>query len=102
MGLWVWDGGRIECSCVMQEIGVITPRESGQTSHPGRSSYHALWVRENLINYPHEGKQMTAGIVLADVPSNRAIGTVAPSVYREVVTGAYLSRRVLPKGVRAA
>ena len=47
MGLRVWDGGRSECHPVMGWIGVepsgnITPRESGLTSYPGRSSQESL------------------------------------------------------------
>jgi hypothetical protein len=93
--LRVEDGGRSECLPVMGGIGVeprgcavrtakgyITPRESGQTSYPGRSS------RESLANHPQEGKQMMAGIVLAGAPSSVTIvHAVAPSVYREVAIG---------------
>ena len=67
------------------------PRESGQTSDPGGS------LRESLINYLEEGRQMTAVFMTqAGAPSNREIDMVAAGQYREVVKGA---RRVLPKGV---
>jgi hypothetical protein len=66
----------------------MIPRESGPTSDPGGSA------RESLINYPEEGKQMTAVATLAGAPSNRVIEVVAAGLHREVVL-----RRVLPKGV---
>ena len=39
------------------------------------------------MNHFEEGRQMTAGIVLAGAPSSGAIHAVAPSAYREVVAG---------------
>jgi len=95
MGLRVWEGGKSECLPVMGRIGVapsgnITPRESGQTST-------WLLVTRKLGKPPQEGKQMTAGIVLAGAPSSGAVHVVAPSVHREVVTS--LSQRVLPGGL---
>ena len=95
MGLRVWEGGESECLPVMGRIGVapsgnITPRESGQTST-------WLLVTRKLGKPPQEGKQMTAGIVLAGAPSSGAVHVVAPSVHREVVTS--LSQRVLPGGL---
>ena len=73
MGLRVEDGGKSECLPVIGRIGVepggctvsatkrvyITPRESGLTSYPGRSS------RESLANRFQEGRQMTAGYGLS-------------------------------------
>ena len=42
MDLRVWDGGISECSFVMKEIGVFTPRESGLNSYPGGLSQDSL------------------------------------------------------------
>ena len=105
-GLRVGDGGKSECLPVAGRIGVepgsctvsatkgyITPRESGQTSNPGRSS------RESLANHFQEGKQMTAVATLAGAPSSvTKVHAVAPSVYREVAI-VPLSQRVLPGGL---
>jgi hypothetical protein len=94
MGLRVGDGGGSEGLPVMGRIGVelagcdrerrtraTSPHAKAGRLPPGRSS------RESLANHSQEGKQMTAGLVLAGAPSSGAIHAVAPSVYREVVTG---------------
>ena len=57
----------------------MIPRESGPTSDPGGSS------REDLKNYPEEGRQMTAVATQAGAPSNRVIEAVAAGLHREVV-----------------
>lgn len=65
-GLRVWEGGGSECLPVMGRIGIasldnIIPRESEQTST------WSLITRE-FGELSREGKQMTAGIVLAGAP----------------------------------
>ncbi|MBU1660562.1 MAG: lasso peptide biosynthesis PqqD family chaperone [Chloroflexi bacterium] len=49
----------------------ITPLERGQTSYPGVSSYHALWVRESLTNHipltPTTIVSRTRDVLFADV-----------------------------------
>ena len=90
----------------MERIGVevqrscadITPLERGQTSYPGVSSYHALWVRESLTNHLDKGKQMTAGFGLAGAPLNESL--VAADVYREGEARYVLAEpRLAPQGV---
>jgi len=91
MGLRVKDGGESESLPVMGRIGVEPgndavravdgldyPTRKRADFQTGRSS------RESLANHFQEGKQMTAGIVLAGAPSSvTKVHAMAPSVYRE-------------------
>ncbi len=83
MGLRVWDGGKSKRLPVMGRIGVelvVEGREQRRAATllhvktgrlpPGRSS------RENSINHPKVGKQMTAGIILLVRPLAETLGSI--------------------------
>jgi hypothetical protein len=68
-------------------INVVIENKPKVLTSPRRANRLGPKGKGSGIGAPKGGKQMTAGIVLAGAPSSGAVHTVAPSVYREVVTG---------------
>ena len=116
MGLRVWEGGESECPVLGRpgQVPSCNGEDRGCTfgqHYPTRkrADFHLVARHEKAWQTASRGKadacpelvEGTAGIVLAGAPSSVTIvHAVAPSVYREVVTGRHdLSQRVLPWGV---
>jgi hypothetical protein len=73
-------------------INVVIENKPKVLTSPRRANRLGPKGKGSGIGAPKGGKQMTAGIVLAGAPSSGAVHAVAPSVYREVVTGSNACR----------